>query len=173
YRRMVEGKTGGLFVLPARGAAQFAGAPPGLERAVATAAEHLGVLFQIQDDILDLYGDKGRDQRGNDLREGKISALVVRFAERAPQEEVDRLIDLLEAPRESVSASDVDWAAERFRESGALNAAAGDLDTEHRRAVESSGIGTHPELAALVDGLAELFTAPIGDVLEQTDSELH
>ena len=38
----------------------------------------LGLLTQMQDDIIDLYGDKKRDMQGNDLKEGKVSFLIVK-----------------------------------------------------------------------------------------------
>ncbi len=85
YFAMVEGKTSGLFALPMAGAALYCGAPPAVVDDLAEAARHMGVLFQIQDDVLDLYGSKGRDMVGTDIAEGKRSALVVRALTTLPR----------------------------------------------------------------------------------------
>ncbi len=167
YFRMVEGKTGGLFSLALAGAAQLCGASSDRIEAIERAATQLGVLFQIQDDILDLYGDKGRKQPGNDLREGKISALVVHFAERVSDDRVDELLGLLERPRGAVTSADIEEITEAFRASGALEASLDEIEMRRARALESPSIQNHDELAALFEGLADLFVAPIDHLLSE------
>lgn len=165
YSRMVEGKTGGLFSLAAAGAAELAEASEACIEAIERAATQLGVLFQIQDDVLDLYGDKGREQPGNDLREGKISALVVHFAERVSEERVERLLDLLSAPREAVTPEDIESVAEAFRSTGALDAALDDIESRRASIFDDPELNARPELAELFEGLADLFVAPIDHLL--------
>ncbi len=164
YERMVEGKTSGLFALPMVGAARLCGAEQAVRQALEEAAGHLGVLFQMQDDVLDLYGEKGREQRGGDLREGKISALVVAFCERGTKEEIQRLQAVIEAPREATNDRDVQWAIEAFRQRGALGAVLEVIDERRRRALEVQGLAQHPTLRQLVDDLAALFVEPIKGV---------
>jgi geranylgeranyl diphosphate synthase type I len=89
--------------------------------ALAAPFEELGVLFQLQDDVLDLYGDKGRERVGSDLREGKVSSLVVAHLERRPEHR-DWLLGVLRADRAETSDADVRLARERFKQSGALDA---------------------------------------------------
>src|SRR5207253_5923232 len=64
YATCVEGKTSALFALPVEGAAIVAGSSLEHAAALAAACRPLGLLFQIQDDVLDLFGDNGRDARG-------------------------------------------------------------------------------------------------------------
>lgn len=161
YLRMVEGKTASLFTLTAAGAAELVGASARRVDALESAATHLGILFQIQDDVLDLYGDKGRGERGGDIREGKISVLVVDFIERAPSKKGRRLRRLLRTDREEVSSADVDEVAEMFRRTGSLEAALDRIEARRKAAVETSGLADHAPLRGLVSNLAELFTAPI------------
>ncbi len=71
------GKTGAMFALPIAGAAVLAGRSRDAAARLAAPFVDLGIAFQIYDDVLDLYGDKGREAPGSDLYEGKMSALVV------------------------------------------------------------------------------------------------
>ncbi|MGM1016947.1 MAG: polyprenyl synthetase family protein [Actinomycetota bacterium] len=66
------------FELPLRAAAILAGAPETTERALATAGQHLGLAFQLQDDLLSAFGDPrehGKDSF-SDLREGKQTVII-------------------------------------------------------------------------------------------------
>ncbi|SDQ15906.1 polyprenyl synthetase family protein [Leucobacter chromiiresistens] len=67
------------FELPLRAAAILAGsASPAAESALATAGAHLGLAFQLQDDLLSTFGDPaahGKDAF-SDLREGKETAVI-------------------------------------------------------------------------------------------------
>lgn len=118
YRRAVVGKTAGLFGLPVEGAALLAGAAPARAQALAEPFERLGEAFQLQDDLVDLWGDKGREAPGADLREGKISALVVAHLVRRPEDHL-WLMGVLRTPRDETSAQQVDEATRRFVASGA------------------------------------------------------
>lgn len=166
YRRMVRGKTSGLFALPMAGAAVLCEAPPEVIDALEEAAGHLGVLFQIQDDILDLYGEKGRGEFGSDLREGKISALVVAFWQRANDADRRRLMRLLRADRQECSDDEVRWAIDAFREQGALADCLAEIDQLRGQALASAAFSAYPDLRRLLEGLAQIFLAPIRDIME-------
>jgi len=66
------------FELPLRAAATLAGADFGIENALATAGRHLGLAFQLQDDLLSTFGDPRRHGKDpfSDLREGKETAII-------------------------------------------------------------------------------------------------
>jgi geranylgeranyl pyrophosphate synthase len=165
YFRMVEGKTSGLFALPVAGAAEFCGASPEIVRALEVAAGHLGVLFQIQDDVLDLYADKGREHRGTDICEGKISVLVVHFLANAPADKSAWLRGLLDAPREEVGADDIDRVADAFRAHGSLQFALDEIARRRKLACESPEFADFPALRALLVAMADIFLEPIGELL--------
>jgi geranylgeranyl diphosphate synthase type II len=66
------------FALPLRAAAILAGASAEVEEDMATIGRHLGLAFQLQDDILCVFGDAalhGKDPY-SDLREGKETAII-------------------------------------------------------------------------------------------------
>jgi len=66
------------FELPLRAAAALAGADFAVETALATAGQHLGLAFQLQDDLLSTFGDPRRHGKDpfSDLREGKQTAII-------------------------------------------------------------------------------------------------
>lgn len=66
------------FELPLRAAAVLAGSDPDAEGAVSTAGRHLGLAFQLQDDLLSTFGDPCRHGKDpfSDLREGKQTAII-------------------------------------------------------------------------------------------------
>jgi len=121
WLRAAKGKTGGLFSLPVEGAAILAGHSASVASEMAAPFEQIGVLFQLQDDVVDLYGAKGRERPGSDLREGKVSSLVVAHLERAPEDR-DWLLSVLRADRQNTPDAEVERAIRRFRSSGALDA---------------------------------------------------
>ncbi|MFB6373632.1 MAG: polyprenyl synthetase family protein, partial [Bradymonadaceae bacterium] len=169
YFRMVEGKTGGLLRLTLAGAAEVCGAPDPVVEALEVAGADLGVLFQIQDDILDLYGEKGRDHRGTDVAEGKISALVVHYLEHAPNARGNWLRDLLRADREATSLEEIEEVAGAFRRQGSLAAALAEIDRRRQRVATMSALDDYPTLTELLDGLAAWFVSPIDHVSADTD----
>lgn len=66
------------FEFPLRAAAIVAGVTPALERVLTLAGRHLGLAFQLQDDLLSVFGDP-RDHGKppySDLREGKQTAII-------------------------------------------------------------------------------------------------
>jgi geranylgeranyl diphosphate synthase type I len=119
YVRAVHGKTAGFFALPIYGSALLAGKSDTKAHALADAFATIGTIFQIQDDVIDLYGEKGRDAVGADIREGKVSALVVEHMRLYPGE-ATWLQEILSTPREDTAEEDVTEVIRRFRDGGAL-----------------------------------------------------
>lgn len=160
YLEVVEGKTAALLALPVFGAAMIAGRNRDAAEGFATEFRRLGILFQLQDDVLDLYGDKGRERAANDLYEGKVSALVVEHVRLHPGDR-EPLLDLLRTPRCSTSAEAVEWAVRRFQEGGAVEGVLRRIrDLVH--ATESSRtLALEPALHAVAVRVAGVCLAPI------------
>ena len=123
----------------------------------------LGVLFQLQDDVLDLYGDKGRKMVGCDLYEGKVSALVVAHLDRRPSER-SWLLDLLNTPRDQTRAEDVNNAIVRFRESGALADVLDTIETFAEKTVAHPALNAESALRALACDAVKLALHPIEQI---------
>ena len=127
YERCIDGTTGAFFALPIEGTALLAGHSEAGARELGGCFRRLGILYQIQDDLVDLYGQKGRELPGGDLRAGKVSALVVEHLQMCT-DDAPWLIELLERPREFTTETDVAFAAARFRGAGTLAACLDRID---------------------------------------------
>lgn len=170
YYRMVEGKTSGLFALPMAGAAEVLGAPRTVVEALTEAARHLGVLFQVQDDVLDIYGDKGRDVRGSDIGEGKRSALVVHALETAGQSDREWLLATLDKDRTETVHDDVIDVIALFERTGSLAHALAELERRRDAAVAAVERVSPAGLKAMVSGLCDIFLAPIQPLLNDRET---
>jgi len=80
YLAVVSDKTAALFGLAAQLGATAAGASPEATAALTTYAEHLGVAFQLADDVLDISADRSASGKpdGADLRQGLRTLPVLR-----------------------------------------------------------------------------------------------
>jgi geranylgeranyl diphosphate synthase type I len=160
YLTCIEGKTGELFALPVEGAALLAGRSVDVAQALAEPFFVLGMLFQLQDDVLDLFGDKGRDERGADVKEGKISALVVEHLRLFP-EDAAWLRAILDAPREDTTDAQVAAVIERFEQGGALDAVLARIVTLASHALNAPALQGEPALQRLVVEVTGMVLAPI------------
>ena len=75
YRSIVDGKTASLFGWATRAGARLGGANAALVTRLGTFGEHLGVAFQLVDDVIDYEGDARVTGKSvlSDLREGKVT----------------------------------------------------------------------------------------------------
>ena len=162
YFAMVEKKTSALFSLPLVGTAQLVRAPGSLEGGLAKAALHLGVIFQIQDDLLDLWGDKGRDQPGSDIREGSISILAAHALCTAPKPLRQRLKTILQLPRSQTTPEFVAEATAIFERVGSRDHALEEIRLRQVQIERIRRLAKYPRMQELVVNLGAVFTAPIG-----------
>jgi len=72
YLSVVADKTGSLIATSGRFGALLSGAPPDVVDLMTTFGEHIGVAFQLADDVLDVSSDFDESGKtpGTDLREG-------------------------------------------------------------------------------------------------------
>jgi octaprenyl-diphosphate synthase len=81
YFSIVEGKTAALTAVACRLGAHYAGATSSISDSAATYGRHLGVAFQIADDVLDLWGDERTSGKtmGTDLEKQKLTLPLIRL----------------------------------------------------------------------------------------------
>lgn len=72
---------------------------------------YMGAAFQIQDDLLNLTGDRAKygKEIGGDIWEGKRTLMLIHLLNQANPEEKKRLVSFLGTPRNHRSARDVRW----------------------------------------------------------------
>ena len=93
YLEVIERKTARLFQAGAEVAAVVAGAPGAVQRALADYGRHLGIAYQLIDDVLDYQSDpdaRGKNL-GDDLAEGKPTLPLI-HALRTGDERIRALI---------------------------------------------------------------------------------
>ena len=93
YFTIVHDKTASLFAWATRAGAAIAGAPEPLVRALGEFGAHVGVAFQLVDDLLDYEGDPvlmGKELH-TDLREGKLTLPLILAVEKEPSLYADLL----------------------------------------------------------------------------------
>ena len=80
-----------------------------------------GAAFQIQDDVLNLIGDRRYGKEiGGDLMEGKRSLILAHLFEQVSGREADTLRDFLGRPRERRLPREVGWIYELLRRHGSI-----------------------------------------------------
>ncbi len=88
YIQMIERKTSALLSGSAMIGATIAGASDADIKLLYRFATELGLAFQLQDDLLDSYGDEALGKKiGGDILEGKQTYLMVQAMSRATEEE--------------------------------------------------------------------------------------
>lgn len=160
YLRMIEGKTASLIAGAIAIGALFGGASPQQEQAFYSFGVNLGLAFQIQDDILGIWGDPAVTGKaaGNDiLRRKKSLPLLHALAHPAVAERLQRLWD--EAPTaEEQTARHLRQIEELLAEAGARAFAQEKVLRYHRAALAAleQALGAQAArspLAGLADGL--------------------
>ncbi|MCS7103162.1 MAG: polyprenyl synthetase family protein [Candidatus Korarchaeum sp.] len=96
YLEMCANKTGVLPRMAARFAAIAAGLNEDQERKLGKFGESIGVAFQIQDDILNVTSAESLGKEfGEDIREGKVTLIVIYTLSRADERDKRRLKEIL------------------------------------------------------------------------------
>jgi octaprenyl-diphosphate synthase len=138
YLEIVERKTASLFAAGARTAAYLARADGEVVEAVARAGHHVGMTFQMIDDVLDVIGVEAQTGKplGIDLRDGSPSLPIVLTI--GHDEEVRRIFQ-----KPELTEDEVEFVIGRLRKSPAL-AEARRLADEHA-ALAQQALTTLPD----------------------------
>ncbi len=101
--------------------ATLAGAPKEVFEAYSNYAIPVGIAFQLQDDIIGVFGDEKKTGKpvGSDIREGKRTLLIVKAYERATPEQ-RKVLDAI-VGRESATPEEIDMVKEIIVETGSLD----------------------------------------------------
>lgn len=166
YAEAARGKTSALMALPVHGAALIAGFEPDWAADLAEPFREIGLLFQIQDDVIDLFGDKGRGDRGGDIREGRVSALVSEHLRNRPEDR-DWLVAILSRPRDETTDRDVDEVARRIESTGTLRAVLHRIARLRDATVGSAVLGREPRVRPVAQHLVDLSLRPLKDLMRE------
>jgi len=157
YLAVIDGKTASLIAASARLGGMLAGLPSPTIEALTAYGRHLGMAFQLSDDVLDIAGEATESGKvpGTDLREG-VRTLPVLYA-LAQDGQDSELARALEAAVGATDDDPVHRALQLLREHPALRDAREEAHVAARRAVAAlTPIARTPDNGVLLDGLAEL-----------------
>jgi octaprenyl-diphosphate synthase len=89
YQRIVDLKTAELFRVSCFLGARLAGSAPEYVEAASRFGRHLGIAYQIYDDLVDFFGDEARIGKtlGTDLASGKLTLPLLALMDRLPAAE--------------------------------------------------------------------------------------
>ncbi len=101
YTRIVDLKTAELFRVSCQLGAEVAGHPAGFVAAASRFGRHLGIGYQIYDDLVDFFGEEARIGKtlGTDLTSGKLTLPLLVLRERLEPVEQERLAEELAGRR--------------------------------------------------------------------------
>ena len=150
YIECAKGKTAALFGGIARGVSIIKGSPEDEREGLASIFEQLGIIFQIYDDLLDLYGDKKRDISGNDIKEGKVSILVAIHLSNHPTD-YNFIKAILRKDRNLTTESDIRQIVDLFQNSGTKKEAFTLLNKRLKKLQNHSYFKINPNLKSVID----------------------
>jgi geranylgeranyl diphosphate synthase type I len=153
--RMYAYKTGRYtFSLPLMAGGILAGAPPALLAQFSSLGESVGIVFQIRDDELGLFGDERETGKpvGSDIREGKKTLFFTGLMARAQGQQRRRLAGIF-GNRQS-SEADIAYVRDLAVSLGVTSSVseiAKDLEAKARALIDGIGAGAEVDRAALSD----------------------
>ena len=165
YLHCIGGKTAIFFAKLARGVGVLANLGEYSLSQLEKLYFDLGLLFQMQDDILDLFGDKMRMQVGCDLREGKVSFLIVHHLNLYPQN-FSKTKAFLNRSRHEVKDVEVLRLRGQFRNDGTLEKSIEDLLQRAKRIQNHTMLSNHVALKRVTLDVLENVLLPIEHLIE-------
>ncbi len=150
YLDIISRKTASFFRAITRAGVMLAGSPKEMVDNAGRFAFNFGMVFQITDDILDLFSEEYRTgkPRGLDIREGTYTLPLIY----ALRDDDGELLERLEGGAE-FDDCDIDFIADRIESLGGLEYALDRAHDYHRRSLE---------------GLMELPESESRDFMERT-----
>lgn len=162
YYRVIQLKTAELFEVACALGAKIAGYPEAFSEAAGRFGRHLGIAYQIFDDLVDLYADESMIGKtlGTDLQKGKFTLPLLLLLEKVSPSERD---DLLQRFKQGDSTVVADFSS-RLRDFPVFDEVVGAFEAQLTMAMEA--VAPFRELApvAAMEQIAELVRAQLGRI---------
>jgi geranylgeranyl pyrophosphate synthase len=130
----------------------------------------LGKAFQIQDDILDLWGFKNRLHIGTDVMEGKVSFLVAKHL-KTFSEDTELFRAVLQKPRGSTTAQDVLVIKEKLEHKGTLECSIQDLSDLANHILDLSASLKIENFYEYISESLDLICNPISHLIQSSKTK--
>jgi len=156
YMEVIEAKTAKLFEAATQLGAVLAEASDDQQKAMARYGSHLGMGFQLVDDVLDYTADSAElgKNAGDDLAEGKPTLPLIYALQSAQTHDADRIKQALHTAQNTgeLPTDEVSELVAFVCQSGAIERTLEKAEEQVRLAVLSlSGLDDNPYKQALVD----------------------
>jgi octaprenyl-diphosphate synthase len=162
YFRVIQLKTAELFEVSCRLGAKIAGYPEAFSEAAGLFGRHVGIAYQIFDDLVDLYADESMIGKtlGTDLDKGKFTLPLLLLLEKLPEEERDRLMARFKAGDKTVSAD----FTKRLYDFPIFDEVVATFEAELSKATAAVAPFTDLPPVASLQQIAELVRAQLGRI---------
>ena len=103
YFKILENKTAILFENACKCGGKLSKTSTEMCHAVSKAGHHLGMLFQLSDDLLDFFDTKNELHKitGQDFQQGEMTLPLILLFEKSPKEKHKNLINIIKEKKES------------------------------------------------------------------------
>ena len=161
WLELTADRTGGLFALALEGAAALAEADEVTTRRLSTIGGHLGIIFQVQDELLDIIGDADEARPGRALIDGGPGLLLTHALEHARGADAEALKGVLSTPRHARDERVVRVAISAIRGAGSLTWAGDIIRTRQDQVAETAAALEVPAMERVVAGITDVFLQPL------------
>jgi octaprenyl-diphosphate synthase len=146
YFRVIDLKTAELFRISCFLGGKLGGYSPEFVSSASRYGRHLGIAYQIYDDLADFFGEEKRIGKtlGTDLLSGKVTLPLLALLERLPAADRALLVDEILHRREA----DLPGRIAQMGELGIFDVVAREVETE--LAYAETELAPHAELAPVV-----------------------
>ena len=162
YFRVIQLKTAELFEVSCRLGAKIAGYPEAFSEAAGLFGRHVGIAYQIFDDLVDLYADESMIGKtlGTDLDKGKFTLPLLLLLEKLPEQERDRLMARFKAGDQTVSAD----FTKRLHDFPIFEEVVATFEAELSKATDAVAPFSDLPPVASLQQIAELVRAQLGRI---------
>lgn len=162
YFRVIRLKTAELFEVACRLGAKVAGYPEAFSEAAGLFGRHVGIAYQIFDDLVDLYADESMIGKtlGTDLDKGKFTLPLLLLLEKLPADERASLLARFKAGDKSVAA---DFTA-RLHDFPVFEEVVASFEGELAKATDAVAPFEQLPPVAAMQKIAELVRAQLGRI---------
>lgn len=155
YQRIIDLKTAELFSIACFLGARLSGKGPGYVEATGNFGRHLGIAYQIYDDLTDLVGSEEKIGKtlGTDIATGKATLPIILLRDRLPPEDAARL----RATLSGTMAPDIAYWLSKLNQLGVINEVREAIFNEIRSARDGIASFIGNEDADLLFTISELL----------------
>ena len=159
YQRIIDLKTAELFRVSCFLGTKLAGFAPGYVDAVSRFGRHLGIAYQIYDDLADFFGEEKRVGKtlGTDLASGKLTLPLFLLMERLPASGREEVLAEIRGQRPVQSALHI----QQMRDLDIFNAVAEAVMAEVGAAATALQAWPGEAPTPLLLGLGEVLRGPV------------